>query len=142
MSKPAEDDVVRTPDASFALSNVYAGPVVQGRRDFLVTRELGVAQASGGRMRAQAMSKVPDKPALTGWHYHTCESQLCYVVRGSIDLEFEDGVKRTMREGDCFYIPGGMKHNETTISEDYVYLKVSTPGQLGTVPCEAPPGWK
>ena len=125
-------------EMAFALSNVLNAPTVEGRRDFLVYRDLGVAKASNGRMSAQTMTFIQGKVPLTGWHYHVCESQLCYVMKGSIDLEFEDGVKRRMKEGDVFYIPGGMKHNETALSDDYMYMEITVPANLGTVACEAP----
>ena len=133
------------PDAgemSFALSNVKTAPTTTGRRDFFVYRDLGVAKASNGRMSAEAMTFIKGKVPLTGWHYHVCESQLCVVMSGSIDLEFEDGIKRRMSAGDVFFIPGGMKHSETALSDDYSYMEIAVPANLGTVGCDPPEGFK
>ena len=126
----------------FALANVNTAPTTTGRRDFFVYRDLGVSKASNGRMSAEAMTFIKGKVPLTGWHYHVCESQLCYVIKGSIDLEFEDGVKRRMSAGDVFFIPGGMKHSETALSDDYAYMEIAVPANLGTVACDQPEGFK
>ena len=73
-----------------------AEPVlVKGRRDFFKYRDLGVADASAGNMRAQVMSSSRGMSRPTGWHYHECEGQFIYILKGWVDLEFEDG--RTIR---------------------------------------------
>ena len=113
---------------------------VPGRRDFLKYRDLGVTTASGGRMRAQITSAEAGLSRSTGWHTHVCEGQLVYMLSGWIDLAFED---RTIRieEGDSLYIPGGTPHNETATSDRFDLIEVSVPADMGTEPCDPPPGW-
>jgi hypothetical protein len=43
-----------------------------------------------------------------------------------------------MEAGDSMFIPGGCVHNELRTSNDIEILEVSTPGELGTVPVDAP----
>src|SRR5205823_2392736 len=90
-----------------------ASPVlVKGRRDFLKYRDLEVANASAGKMRAQVMSSTKGMSRPTGWHYHECESQFIYILKGWVDLEFEDGRTIRVEEGDSLFIPGYLRHNE------------------------------
>jgi hypothetical protein len=43
-------------------------------------------------------------------------------------------------QGDAFFIPGGVKHNEIYVSADKEALEVSVPGKIGTVNVERPAG--
>ena len=65
--------------------------LVKGRRSFFQYRDLGVADASAGAMRAQVMSSSEGMSRPTGWHYHECDGQFVYVLKGWVDLQFEDG---------------------------------------------------
>ena len=114
--------------------------LVKGRRSFFQYRDLGVADASAGAMRAQVMSSSEGMSRPTGWHYHECDGQFVYVLKGWVDLEFEDGQKLRVQDGESLYIPGGLRHNETATSEALEILEVSVPADMGTVPCEAPQG--
>ena len=115
-----------------------ANPVmVKGRRDFFTYRELGVTEGTNGRMRAQVTAATNGMAKETGWHYHTCEMQLVYMLEGWLDLEFEDRKVR-LHAGDSLMIPGGAKHNETATSDAFELLEVSVPAEMGTVNCDPP----
>ena len=116
--------------------------LVKGRRDFFKYRDLGVAEASDGALRAQVMSSSQGLSRPTGWHYHECDGQFIYMIKGWVDLEFEDGRTLRVEEGDSLFIPGYLRHNEIRTSETMEILEVSTPGQMGTTPCEAPEGFR
>jgi uncharacterized protein YjlB len=115
-------------------------PYIPGRREFFMYRDLGVKAATNGRMRANKMTSIDSMTQPTGWHYHLCEMQFVYWLKGESVLEFEDGTVGTFREGDALMIPGGMRHNEIFISKDHEALEVSVPGDIGTVVCERPEG--
>ena len=110
----------------------------QGRRDFFKYRDLNVRDATGGKMRGQVMSAITGMTQPTGWHYHTCESQFVYTLKGWVELEFEDGSLIKLEAGDSLLIPGGYRHNELRTSDDFEALELSVPGELGTVACERP----
>ena len=74
----------------------------------------------------------------TGWHYHVCEAQFVYGLKGWVDLEFEDGQRIRLSAGESLLIPGGVRHNETAPSEEFELLEVCLPADMGTVPCERP----
>ena len=120
-----------------------AEPVlVKGRRDFFTYRDLGVAEGSAGTMRAQVMTSSQGLSQPTGWHYHECDGQFIYILKGWVDLEFEDGRTIRVEEGDSLFIPGYLRHNEIRTADALEILEVSTPGVMGTKPCEAPAGFK
>jgi quercetin dioxygenase-like cupin family protein len=111
---------------------------VEGRRAFFKSRDLGVTEATGGRMRAQVTSTTAPMERATGWHYHTCEMQFVYMLRGWVDLEFEGGKSMRFVAGDSFMIPGGAPHQEVRTSDDFEVLEVSVPAEMGTVSCDRP----
>jgi mannose-6-phosphate isomerase-like protein (cupin superfamily) len=115
-------------------------PYRPGRRSFFRYRDLGLEVATGGRMRAYHNTSIAGRTEATGWHYHTCEMQFVYVLKGKLTIEFEDGTVATFAAGDSFFIPGGVRHNETYASEDKEALEVSVPGKIGTVNVERPAG--
>ena len=116
--------------------------LVKGRRDFFQYRDLQVAEASGNLLRAQVMSSSQGLSRPTGWHFHECDGQFIYILKGWVDLEFEDGRTIRVEEGDSLFIPGYLKHNEIRTSSEMEILEVSTPGVLGTTPCDPPAGFK
>jgi quercetin dioxygenase-like cupin family protein len=113
---------------------------VPGRRDFFKYRELGVTEATNGRMRAQVTEAKQGLSKPTGWHYHVCEQQFIYMLKGWVDLEFADGRKVHLKQGDSMMIPGGMHHNETATSDEMDILEISVPAKFGTVVVDPPAG--
>ena len=117
-----------------------SAPKVPGRRSFFTYRDLGVTAASQGKVRAQTMTAVTGMTEPTGWHYHTCEGQFVYTLKGWVDLEFETGETIHLKAGESLFIPGGLKHNEIKTSNDLEILELSVPAEMGTVPCDKPQG--
>ena len=111
---------------------------IPGRRAFFKYRDLGITAATAGRMRAQVTIGEKGMTEPTGWHYHQCETQLVYVLKGWVDLEFEEEGKIRVSAGDSLMIPGGAKHNETAASHELEILEISLPAEMGTVNCDAP----
>ena len=121
-----------------AKSFLSTTPFSPGRRPFFKYRDLGLEAASYGRMRAYHSTAIEGMVEPTGWHYHTCEMQFVYVLKGKITLEFEDGTVAIFGPGDSFFVPGGVRHNEIYASADKETLEVSVPGKIGTVNVDRP----
>jgi len=121
-----------------ALASKKDARYVEGRRAFFKYRDLGVTDATGGRMRAQVTSTIAPMDRATGWHYHTCEMQFVYVLGGWVDLEFEGGRKVRLEAGDSVMIPGFAPHQELRTSDDFEILEVSLPAEMGTESCDPP----
>jgi mannose-6-phosphate isomerase-like protein (cupin superfamily) len=120
-----------------AVSSAKNPVLVKGRREFFTYRDLGVTAASKGHMRAQITAAKAGMSRPTGWHYHECESQFVYVLKGWLELDFATGPVR-LEEGDSIYIPGGTPHNETRTADAFEILEVSVPAEMGTKPCDPP----
>ena len=131
-----------TPEQKVAHARAKEPVLVKGRRDFFQYRDLQVAEASAGMLRAQVMSSSQGLTRPTGWHFHECDGQFIYILKGWVDLEFEDGRTIRVEEGDSLFIPGYLKHNEIRTAAELEILEVSTPGVLGTTPCDPPAGFK
>ena len=121
-------------------SFVSTTPYSPGRRPFFKYRDLGLEAATNGRMRAYHNTSIAGMTEPTGWHYHICEMQFVYVLKGKLIIEFEDGTVGTFTAGDSFFVPGGVRHNEIYVSEDKEALEVSVPGKIETVNVERPAG--
>ena len=114
--------------------------MTEGRREFFSYRDLLVKDASDGTMRGQVMKAITGMTQPTGWHYHTCDGQFVYLLNGWVELEFEGSETLRIEKGNSMFIPGGLIHNELRTSDDFEALEVSVPGELGTVPVDAPAG--
>src|SRR6476660_4082509 len=129
LTRPAEG-------MKLAISSAKDAHYVPGRRQFFQYRDLGVTEATGGKMRAQVMSAKSAMDRATGWHYHTCEMQFVYILSGWVDLEFAGGQKARFGVGDSVMIPGGLPHQETATSEDLEHIEDSVPAEMGTEACD------
>jgi mannose-6-phosphate isomerase-like protein (cupin superfamily) len=113
---------------------------VAGRRAFFKYRDLGATAATNGRLRAQITSADSGMSKPTGWYVHKCEAQLVYMLAGWIDLEFAGEPVCHLEAGDAILIPGNTPHNEIRTSDSFELLEVSLPAEMGTEPCDPPPG--
>ncbi|HJU18456.1 MAG TPA: cupin domain-containing protein [Stellaceae bacterium] len=130
--------VAAQPAMKVTVSSAKTPQYAEGRRNFFKYRDLGVTAASEGWMRAQVTSAITGMTKPTGWHYHVCEGQFVYTLKGWVELEFADGTQCRLEAGDSCFIPGGTPHNEIGTSDDLEILEVSVPADMGTVPCERP----
>jgi quercetin dioxygenase-like cupin family protein len=126
------------PDMKLAVALKSEARYVPGRRAFFDYRDLGVTDATSGRMRAQVTTAKEAMTRATGWHYHNCEIQFVYMLKGWADLDFEDRGPVRLQAGDSVMIPGGCRHQEVRTSDDFEILEISLPADMGTEPCEAP----
>src|SRR5712672_4837132 len=133
-----EKSVDTQPAMKLAVTSAKAPDFVEGRRSFFKYRDLGVTGASNGWMRAQLTTAITGMTEPTGWHYHVCEGQFVYTLKGWVELEFEDGTNCRLEAGDSCFIPGGMHHQENRTSADLEILEVSVPADMGTVAVDPP----
>ena len=142
MPSAAAKKSAKAPAQKVAHGRIAEPVLVKGRREFFTYRDLGVKEGSGGIMRAQVMSSTQGLSRPTGWHYHECDGQFIYILKGWVELQFEDGKTIKVEQGDSLFIPGYLRHNETRTSDEMEILEVSIPGEMGTRPCDPPDGFK
>ncbi len=130
------------PDTSeYAVARKSDPNYIKGRRDFFKYVDLGVTDASQGRMRVQKTTATAGLSEPTGWHYHKCEGQFVYMLTGWVELAFADGETVRLEEGDSVYIPGFLPHNEIATSDELELLEFSVPAEMGTEVCDPPAGF-
>lgn len=118
----------------------------EGLRDFFLYRDLGVAEASRGKVIAQLVKAnlPPDKG--TGWHRHEAEFHIVIMMKGWAKFMYENR-ETLVSAGDCVHQRPGITHYLFDYSSDMEYLEITGPADFGTVdvegPCAvpAPAGW-
>lgn len=140
MSSQASAAAEKPETASYAVARKSDPNYIKGRRDFFKYVDLGVTDASQGRMRVQKTSATEGMSEPTGWHIHKCEGQFVYMLDGWVDLQFADGETVRLEAGDSVYIPGYMPHNEIRTSDALELLEFSVPADMGTEVCDPPAG--
>ena len=112
-----------------------------GLRDFFLYRDLGVEQATAGRVIAQLV-KANMAPAMgTGWHRHEAAFHIVFMTKGW--ARFMYGDRETLVEaGDCVHQRPGIVHYLFDYSQDMEYLEVVGPADFSSIempaPCQVP----
>lgn len=110
----------------------------QGLRRYAQYRDLGIAGATSGMVRAHVIKMVPpcDPAEVSKRHFHDVEFQMVYVLKGWIKGEYEGAGVVTMREGSCWLQPPKIKHSVLDYSDDCELLEVIMPADFATVELE------
>src|SRR6201999_4179474 len=101
-----------------------------GLRPYLRYRDLGLAQASGGRLGAQRLRAREELSR--DWHHHVLDFQFFYVIAGSIAIE-TPRERRVLGPGDSACHPSGMWHREAVLSDDYEVIEITGPAVVETI---------
>jgi uncharacterized RmlC-like cupin family protein len=110
----------------------------QGLRRYAEYRDLGIAKATKGMVRAHVIKMVPpcDPDEVSKRHFHEVEFQMIYVLKGWIKGEYEGAGEVTMREGSCWLQPPKIKHAVLDYSDDCELLEIIMPADFATVELE------
>ncbi|HEY1392961.1 MAG TPA: cupin domain-containing protein [Methylibium sp.] len=109
----------------------------EGLRDFFLYRDLGIAEATRGKVVAHLVraNHAPEKG--TGWHRHEAAFQIVIMIKGWARFMYED--KETLVEaGDCVHQRPGIRHYLFDYSPDMEYLEIVSPADFKTIDVEAP----
>jgi len=110
-----------------------------GLRDFFLYKDLGVADATNGRVLAHITKAnlPPENSGGTGWHIHVAEFQIVYMLKGWAKFMYEDKI-HLVEAGDCVQQRPGIVHYLYDYSPDMEYLEIITPADYSTEPAEGP----
>ena len=116
-------------------SHVKAGQTPwrsDGLRDFFLYRDLGVEQATAGRVIAQLVkaNMAPEKG--TGWHRHEAEFHIVFMTKGWARFMYGE-VETLVEAGDCVHQRPGIVHYLFDYSPDMEYLEIVSPADFGSV---------
>jgi quercetin dioxygenase-like cupin family protein len=114
-----------------------------GLRDFFLYRDLGVADATHGKVVAHLVKANLPPDGGTGWHYHVAEFQIVIMTKGWARFMYEDKVT-LVQAGDCVHQCPGLVHYLFDYSPDMEYLEIVGPADFKTIAtqgpvCEVPP---
>jgi len=126
--------VAGTPPAveGFALSHERDAVWDEGLRGYFAYRDLGVTEATGGRVGAHVIRARGASEQADETHYHTLEFQLVYVLRGWVDFEYAGVGRVRLEAGSSVVQPPGIRHAELAHSEDLELLEITLPARFET----------
>ena len=109
-----------------------------GLRSIFEYRDLGIRAGTDGDYVAQVIRAVgrEDGDRIHQWHYHACDFQMVFILKGWARFEYEGVGERTLRAGDCVNQVPGHKHREIECSEDLEMLEIVSPADFETVTVE------
>jgi quercetin dioxygenase-like cupin family protein len=117
----------------FTVSHAVDAQFVAGLRSFFEYRDLGIKEATEGRVAAHVIRALPGAPFNGVPHRHGVTFQLVYVLKGWIEFEYEgQGVVR-LEPGSCVHQPPGIRHREVGHSDDVEMLEIVMPADYATV---------
>ena len=120
---------------------------MDGLRDFFTYRDLGIAEATAGKVIAHLVraNNAPEKG--TGWHRHEADFHIVIMTKGWAKFMYED--KETLvSAGDCVHQRPGIVHYLFDYSRDMEYIEIVGPADFKTIdmpgpaPVPAPAPWK
>ena len=104
-----------------------------GLRGFFEYRDLGIAEATSGKVRAHVIRAVPgDEQEGSGTHWHELEFQMVYILKGWVVFEYAGEGRFRLEAGDCVHQPPGIRHAEIEHSSDLEMLEITLPADFAT----------
>ncbi len=107
---------------------------VKGFRPYFVYRDLGVREATAGKVLAHVIRANEPCAGPMGYHSHKLDFQMVYMLKGSSRIYFEDVGEIDVKAGDAWFQPPGVKHEVLDYSDDYEVLEITIPADFATVP--------
>lgn len=119
----------------FVHSRAHEAAWTPGLREIFEYRDLGIEAGTDGDYVAHvihARGKEADD-SIHQWHYHECEFQMVYILKGWARFEYEGEGERTLNQGDCIHQVPGIRHREIECSKDLELLEIVSPANFKTV---------
>ena len=116
----------------FTVAHLRDAHFERGLRSFFEYRDLGIKQATAGRVVAHVIRAVPEESFSGKPHLHHTSFQLVYVLKGWIEFEYEGHGTVRLDAGSCVYQPPAIRHREVGHSDDVEMLEVVMPAEFTT----------
>jgi hypothetical protein len=110
-----------------------------GLRPFLEYRDLGLAEATEGRIGGtigRAIKKFEPGGGAKR-HYHNTGFHFIFVMRGWFRTEFDGLGDVVVKEGDCIAYQGEIPQEHIEYSDDFQVMQIASPADYGTVSIES-----
>ncbi len=99
--------------------------------DFLY-RHLGVKEITDGAFNARVIRAAPSANHAGDWHTHDNAFSLTYVLKGYLEVEFEQIGLQRVRAGDVIYSWNGPRHRELGCGDGLESLSITSTRPLGS----------
>jgi mannose-6-phosphate isomerase-like protein (cupin superfamily) len=120
------------PKGRFHVSHDAGAEWDAGLRRYFEYRDLGMAAASGGKVRAHVIRPV-NGTVPSDTHYHVLDFQMVYVLKGWARVAFEGIGEIRFEAGSCMYQEPGIVHKVLAYSDDYTVIEITVPADFDTV---------
>jgi quercetin dioxygenase-like cupin family protein len=122
-----------TSDHTFHVSSAKDAEFTDDQfRDWLISRDLGLAQATNGAYGGQ-ITRARELGHSTGPHSHEMTFQIVYVLKGWVKFWYEGEGEFVLSEGDFVYHPPTAVHDLRDYSEDVELLEIYAPAHPRTI---------
>jgi quercetin dioxygenase-like cupin family protein len=116
----------------FALSRAGDADWEGGLREFFAYRDLGVSEATQGRVGAHLIRARGASATRGERHHHSLDFQFVYVLSGWVEFEYEGVGRVRLEPGSSVVQPPGIHHVELAHSADLEMLEITLPAQFAT----------
>ena len=116
----------------FVVSHAKDARFERGLRSFFEYRDLGIEDATAGRVVAHVIRAAAGREFESKPHLHKTTFQLVYVLKGWIEFEYEGQGRVRLEAGSCVHQPPEIRHREVGHSEDIEMLEVVLPADFET----------
>jgi mannose-6-phosphate isomerase-like protein (cupin superfamily) len=124
--------------AKFLAQHVMDAKFVRkGLRSFFEYRDLGIADATGGRYGGYVVRAIRSGKESTGTHFHAPDVQIIYILKGWLLAEYGGQGVVKLEAGSCLHNPPGNAHNVFEFSDDLEFLEITAPAKYPTVDVES-----
>lgn len=103
-----------------------------GLRGFFEYRDLGIKEATGGKVGAHVIRAVPGAHSGGDAHTHTLEFQMVYVLKGWVKFWYEGHGEVLLKPGSCVHQAPGIVHREIEHSDDLELIEITLPADFPT----------
>jgi quercetin dioxygenase-like cupin family protein len=121
----------------FIVSHAQDATFERGLRSFYEYRDLGIKDATDGRVAAHVIRAAAGTEFSSQPHLHKTSFQLVYVLKGWIEFEYEGQGRVRLEAGSCVHQPPEIRHREVGHSEDIEMLEVVLPAGFKTEEVDA-----
>lgn len=117
----------------FVVSHARDAAFERGLRSFFEYRDLGIKDATAGKVVAHVIRAAAGTDFSSQPHVHRTTFQLVYVLKGWIEFEYEGQGRVRLEAGSCVHQPPQIRHREVGHSEDVEMLEIVLPANFETV---------
>lgn len=103
-----------------------------GLRPYFLYRDLGIKDATQGKVLAQVIRAKEKSTTPLGYHSHVLDFQMSYMLKGWARMYFEEVGEIRVEAGDSWYQPPGVKHELLEYSDDWEVIEITMPADFET----------